>query len=345
MEIICLKRPMARPLRIEYPGAYYHVMNRGNRREDILLTDKDRQVFLDGLADSCEIYSITLITYVLMSNHFHLLVQTPKANLSEFMRHFLVTYTVRFNRRNGRAGHVFQGRFKSLLVDEDEYLLPLSRYIHLNPIRTSRFKDADFQTKSEYLKKYPWSTFPGYCYLRKRNKNIDYGWLLSTYFGEDTAKGRRQCREYVYQAIEGKIENPFEEVVHQSILGDQDFVEWVRQKLPRKGQREVPSLKKLQHHISVERIIGEVAKAGNAQAEDLRGRKTKLKDLRQMAMELSYRYSNYKQKEIGAIFGVDYSTVSQSRSRLKTKLKSNRKLKNQFHRIREQINKLSNPKI
>jgi hypothetical protein len=169
--------------------------------------------------------------------------------------------------------------------------------------------------------------------------------LLSTYFGEDTAKGRRQCREYVYQAIEGKIENPFEEVVHQSILGDQDFVEWVRQKLPRKGQREVPSLKKLQHHISVERIIGEVAKAGNAQAEDLRDRKTKFKDLRQMAMELSYRYSNYKQKEIGAIFGVDYSTVSQSRSRLKTKLKSNRKLKNQFHRIREQINKLSNTKI
>ena len=144
--------------------------------------------------------------------------------------------------------------------------------------------------------------------------------MLSTYFGEDTAKGRRQFREYVYHAMEGEIENPFEEVVHQSILGDKDFVEWVRQKLPRKGQREIPSLKKFQHHISVERIIGEVAKAGNAQAEDLRGRKTKFKDLRQMAMELSYRYSNYKQKEIGAVFGVDYSTVSQSRSRLITKL-------------------------
>ena len=138
-----------------------------------------------------------------MSNHFHLLVQTPQANLSEFMRHFLVTYTVRFNRRNGRTGHVFQGRFKSLLVDEDEYLLPLSRYIHLNPIRTSQFKDADFPTKSEYLKEYPWSTFPGYCYLRKRNKNIDYDWFLSTYFGGDTAKGRRHCREYVFNTIEG----------------------------------------------------------------------------------------------------------------------------------------------
>jgi chromosomal replication initiation ATPase DnaA len=149
----------------------------------------------------------------------------------------------------------------------------------------------------------------------------------------------------VYHAIEGEIENPFDEVVHQSILGTQDFVEWVRQKLPRKGQREIPSLKKLQHHISVELIIGEVAKAGNAQADDLRDRKTKLKDLRQMAMELSYRYSNDKQKEIGAIFGVDYSTVSQSRARLKTKLKSSRKLKKQFHRIQEHIDKLSNSKI
>jgi len=149
-------------------------MNRGNRGEDIFLTDKDRQLFVDGLADSCDTYNVRLIAYVLMPNHFHLLVQTPQANLSEFMRHFLVTYTVRFNRRNGHTGHVFQGRFKSLLVDEDEYLLPLSRYIHINPIRTSEFNNADFQTKSVHLKTYPWSTFPGYCYLRKRNEHFDY---------------------------------------------------------------------------------------------------------------------------------------------------------------------------
>ena len=336
---------MARPLRIQYPGAYNHVMNRGNRGEDIFLTDKDRQVFVDGLADSCETFNVQLIAYVLMSNHFHLLVQTPQANLSEFMRHFLVTYTVRFNRRNGRTGHVFQGRFKSLLVDEDEYLLPLSRYIHLNPIRTSQFKNADVQTKCAYLKTYHWSTFPGYCYLRKRNKNIDYGWFLGTYFGEDTAKSRRRCREYVNCAIEDEIENPFEEVVHQSILGAADFVDWVRQKLPRQGQREVPSLRKLQQDISVESIIEEVAKAGNAQVDDLRDRKTKLKDLRQIAMELSYRYSNCKQTEIGMIFGVDYSTVSQSRARLKAKLKSSHKLKKQFDLIQIQIDHLSKTKI
>jgi putative transposase len=336
---------MARPLRIQYPGAYYHVMNRGNRREDIFITDQDRQVFLDALADSCETYHIRLISYVLMFNHFHLLVQTPQANLSEFMRHFLVTYTVRFNRRNGRTGHVFQGRFKSLLVDEDEYLLPLSRYIHLNPIRTRRLEKAEVSEKCENLKKYPWSSFPGYCYLRKRTKHIDYGWFLSTYFGEDTAKSRRRFCGYVYQAIEAEIENPFEDVVHQTILGAQDFVDWVKQKLPRKGQREIPSLNKLHHDMPVERIIAEVAKAGNVNAQDLQDRKTKLKDLRRMAMELCYRYSNDKQKEIGAIFGVDYSTVSQNRVRLKTKLKSNRKLEKQYDRILIRIDKLSNPKI
>jgi len=121
---------MARALRIDYPGAYYHVMNRPNSGQDIFVVDRDRVSFLEGLEDSCEIYGVKVIAYVLMSNHFHLIVQTEQANLSEFMRHFLVTYTVRFNRRRDRTGHVFQGRYKSLLVQQDEYLLPLSRYIH-----------------------------------------------------------------------------------------------------------------------------------------------------------------------------------------------------------------------
>ncbi len=98
---------MARTLRIQYLAAYNHVMNRGNRREDIFETDQDRQVFLDTLADSCESFRIKLIAYVSMPNYFHLLIQKSQANLSQFMRHFLVSYTVRFNRRNGRSGHVF----------------------------------------------------------------------------------------------------------------------------------------------------------------------------------------------------------------------------------------------
>ena len=257
------------------------------------------------------------------------------------MRHLLVTYTVRFNRRHGRSGHVFQGRFKSLLVEADEYLLPLSRYIHLNPIRPGQFQNTDIQNKSDYLTKYPWSTFPGYCYLRKRDKSIDYGWLLNTYFGEDSAQGRRRYRAYVQQGTEGEIENPFKEVVHQSILGNQSFVKWVKKKLPRKDQREIPSLRKLQHDISAAHIIEEVARVGQVQTKDLLDRKTRLKELRQIAIELSYRYSNEKQAAIGAVFGVDYSTVSQSRARLRAKLKSSRKLNKQFKQIKEQVLNLS----
>ena len=336
---------MARPLRIEFPGAYYHVMNRGNHRDDIFITDSDRNIFLAGLADSCETFSVNLIAYVLMPNHFHLLLQTPLENLSEFMRHFSVTYTVRFNRRHNRTGHVFQGRFKSLLVQEDEYLLPLSRYIHLNPIRTSRFKSSDFKKSSEYLAEYPWSSLPGYCYVRKRNKKFDYKWLLETYFGEDSAKGRKRYRVYVFRAIESEVENPFDKVVHQSILGNQSFVDWVKDKLPGNGQREMPSLHKLQHEIPVENILEIVAADGNIEPAELRQRKTKAKELRQMAIELCYRYSIHNQKEIGVIFGVDYSTVSQNRIRLKAKLESNRKAKKQFDRIKGMILNLSKLKI
>ncbi len=333
---------MARPLRIELAGGYYHVMNRGNNRQDIFLIDKDRKAFLEALADSCEIYDVKLIAYVLMSNHFHLLVHTARANLSEFMRHFLVTYTVRFNRRNRRSGHVFQGRFKSLLVEADEYLLPLSRYIHLNPIRTYQFKNADLRTKAENLKKYPWSSFTGYCYLRKRNQSFDYSWLLNTYFSQDNLNGRRQYREYVFKGIEGEIENPFKNVFHQSILGTQSFVQWVKKKLPRRESREVPALRGIQRNLSADQVVDTVSKFCGVEPEEVLNRKTKSKHLRQMTMELCYRHSNLRQKQIGKMFGVDYSTVSVNRSRLKNKLESNHKLKKQFDQIQKEILNLSN---
>ena len=250
---------MARPLRIEVAGGFHHVMNRGNNRQDIFLSDKDCQGFLEALTDSCEIYHVNLMAYVLMTNHFHQLLHTTRANLSEFMRHFQVTYTVRFNRRHHRLGHVFQGRFKSLLVEADEYLLPLSRYIHLNPIRVRRLKKANVRSKAWHLKKYPWSSFAGYCHLRKRQQGLDYSWLLNTYFGGDNSQGRRQYREYVLKGIDGEIENPFEDVLHQSILGTPEFVERVKEKLPRTDSREVPALRSLQRNLSMDQVVRAVS--------------------------------------------------------------------------------------
>lgn len=126
---------MARQLRIEFNGAFYHITSRGNLRERIFFDDGDRRTFLEILKRTKERYGYLLHTYVLMDNHYHLLIETPKANLSQIMQNINTSYTVYINKRYQRSGHLFQGRFKGTIVDKDAYLVTLSRYIHLNPVR------------------------------------------------------------------------------------------------------------------------------------------------------------------------------------------------------------------
>jgi putative transposase len=152
---------MARPLRIDYADAYYHVTCRGNERREIFRGDQDRRAFLERVQRSLEIYGVRLHCYVLMSNHFHLVVQTPKANLSEFMRHLNVSYTGYYNRRHQRVGHLFQGRFKAVVVEADSYLLELSRYVHLNPVRVGAVKRKDLREQLAHLRGYRWSSLRG----------------------------------------------------------------------------------------------------------------------------------------------------------------------------------------
>ena len=126
---------MARPLRIEFPGATYHVTARGDRREDIFVDDADRASLLNVLALGLQRFDAVALAYCLMGNHYHFVLQTRQANLSRLMRHVNGVYTQRFNRRHGKVGHLFQGRFKAILVDTDAYLLTLCRYVELNPVR------------------------------------------------------------------------------------------------------------------------------------------------------------------------------------------------------------------
>ncbi len=147
---------MPRPLRIQFDNAYYHVINRGLDKRDIFLNDKGHQIFLEILAESCETFGVMVHAYCLMSNHYHLLLQTPKGNLSKFMQRINGLYTRRFNKFVGGDGPIFRGRFKSKLVEEERYLLTLSRYIHRNPI--------DF-VKS--LADYRWSSYPAYLGLNE----------------------------------------------------------------------------------------------------------------------------------------------------------------------------------
>jgi putative transposase len=139
---------MARPLRIEFPGALYHVTARGNARQDIFLDDEDRQRFLGVLARGVSRFHLLLHAYCLMENHFHLVVETPEANLSKAMRQLNGVYTQAFNRRHKRVGHVLQGRFKAIVVDRDSYLLELCRYVVLNPVSMALNDSAPFSEEA-----------------------------------------------------------------------------------------------------------------------------------------------------------------------------------------------------
>ena len=140
---------MSRPLRIQYPHAWYHVMNRGRRGEDVFTGKKDYNAFIDLLKELVEDYNVNIAAYCLISNHYHLLVQTPEANISRAMRHLNGVYTQRFNKINDCDGQLFRGRFKSILVDADSYLLELLRYIHRNPLESGMVDN---------INKYPWSS-------------------------------------------------------------------------------------------------------------------------------------------------------------------------------------------
>ncbi|MDP2269071.1 MAG: transposase, partial [Deltaproteobacteria bacterium] len=168
---------MARPLRIEYPGAFYHITARGNEQKDIFRDDKDRERFLGYLETAVGRYKAVIHVYCLMSNHYHLLLSTPEGNLSQIMRHINGGYTTWFNKRHNRYGHLFQGRYKAILVDADPYAGELSRYIHLNPVRAGMVRQPE---------QYQWASYTAYSGRAKIPRWLTTDWLLQ-YFGQKPA--------------------------------------------------------------------------------------------------------------------------------------------------------------
>ena len=220
---------MARPLRIEFPGALYHVTARGNARQAIFLDDQDRRRFLDVLARVVSRFHLVLHAYCLMDNHFHLVVETPEANLSKAMRQLNGVYTQAFNRRHGRVGHVLQGRFQAIVVDRDSYLLQLCRYVVLNPVRARRTRQPDT---------YPWSSYRATGGLVPAPPFLTVDWLLSQ-FGRQRLPAQRKYRAFVAEGM-GE-DSPWEHVQGQVLLGSERFVERLRPRLQEKrALKEIP---------------------------------------------------------------------------------------------------------
>ena len=224
---------MSRPLRLEFPDALYHLTSRGDRREDIYEDDTDRRNFLEVLSSVIEQLNWECYAYCLMRNHYHLLVQTPDANLSKGMRQLNGVYTQTYNRRHNKTGHLFQGRYKSILVDEESYLLELSRYIVLNPVKAGMVERVDQWKWSSYQATVGEAVAPEWL-------AIDY--LLSQ-FSVQRKTAIRKYKTFVQDGLKrGSI---WSELNNQIYLGDQDFINRVQQNLgENKKYLQIPKIQK-----------------------------------------------------------------------------------------------------
>jgi len=214
---------MARKPRVQFDGAYYHVTARGNRRQAIFDDDRDRLRFLETLGQACDRYGLVVHGYCLMPNHYHLLVQTPRGNLSQAIGWLQVTYSVRFNRRHGRAGHLVQGRFKAHLIDADDYARQLVRYVHLNPVRPRDRRKPVPAERREYFEAYRWSSHRAYAGTAAEVPAwLSLEWLsywLESSRQRTAAAARRQYRRDIAGAFGEAIESPLAQLRGGLVLG------------------------------------------------------------------------------------------------------------------------------
>ena len=329
---------MARPLRIQYPGAYYHVTCRGNERKAIFRSDSDRKLFLAQLHRSLDIFNVTLLAYACMPNHFHLLVTTPEGNLSEFMRHFNLSYTAAFNRKYRRSGHLYQGRYKSFLVDADNYLLEVSRYIHLNPMRMK--SDENLNQRWANLRESDQTSLPGYLIKKNRMPSVNYRIVLD-YIGGDNPKGHKNYDRFLEEGVKHPPEHPLKSGMVPGIIGGEDFVCEIKKKLGLKGSlhREQPQTRQISKVFSPEAFITIFSRAVAKERDELLSRGKQSVE-RAMLMELLYRYCRMTQPEIGRLVGgIDYSAVSQSRKRFRLKMEKDEALRKRYQAVVDKISK------
>lgn len=329
---------MARPLRIQFPGALYHIMCRGNKGNNIFLDDDDRHKFLFLLTESIHIYEATLFAYVLMHNHFHLILRTHRPNVSELMRRFNICYTGWFNYHHGTYGHLYQGRYKSVLVDADNYLLVLSRYIHLNPLRLASSPHADYRSLWHTLLQYSWSTLPGYIKTNSTVDSVDYDFILRM------ANGRRSYQRFMINGLKKEDANPLDDTKYQMILGSESFVKRIKDRYTESGSsREQPALRKMkQKPIIPDIIINYVSEHTGISRQSLLNPHHN-GTARGMLSELLYRFSALKLREIGRLLAIDYSSVYKCRHRLKVDMKKKKETARLYKILERKVkNHLSN---
>lgn len=276
---------MARPLRIEFPGAIYHVTSRGNARAAIFKADADRELFLEVLRQVTERFNWLCHAYCLMDNHYHLMIETPDGNLAAGMRQLNGVYTQRFNRRHRRVGHVFQGRFKAILVDRDSYLLELCRYVVLNPVRARMARRAG---------DYRWSSYRATAGMSDAPSFLTCDWVLSQ-FAQTKAIAQRKYREFVKAGV--GMNSPWGKLKGQILLGTEVYIQKIKPLLARQAHlREIPRAQRFANRPGLEIALA-------------RG-KLYSKAKRDQAIRAAHIKYGYTLTEIGGHLGLHYTTVS-----------------------------------
>ena len=300
---------MSRSLRIEYPGAFYHITARGNERKAIFRAKENYEKFISYLESATQRYGAQIHCFCLMPNHYHLLLETPWGNLHTILHHLNTSYTNYFNAKTRRAGHLLQGRYHAILVEKDSYALELSRYIHLNPVRARLVSDPA---------RYSWSSYSIYIGMGK-----GCGWLEKRFILNQISTKERRAQKgyekYVKEGARQKMDHPLEKVVGSTLLGSDGFIEWVRAKWIEKKDisRDVPALRRLARWPDLSTILRQTRKVfGSGTAES-----------RRVALYLSHRLSGASLREVGKFFGgIGPSAVTQNTRRFGVRLAEDRGL-------------------
>ncbi len=297
---------MSRPLRISYPGAFYHVTSRGNEKKNVFLSDQDRKKFIEYIEPANEKYGAIIHCYCLMSNHYHLLLETPRGNLPRIMHQINASYTTYFNCKRSRSGHLFQGRYKAILVDKDEYIIELSRYIHMNPVRAKMIENPW---------DYKWSSCSIYVGAREVPAWLETGAVLGS-FGKDP------FRAYKAFVVKENDFEPYRYVHASSILGSEGFLSRIQKHIRVENFRDVTASRKAVMKPTLEMIT----KAAN----DL----PRKNDARKMSLYLAQTLG-YSLREIGDYFDMKPAAVSQSNLRFKQVMKRDPKTRKAVDEIRK----------
>ena len=308
---------MARPVRIEYPGAVYHVVCRGNNRQAVFRDDHDRERYLEKLSVYCEDKRVEVLCYCLLTNHVHLVLETPQGNLSKMMQPFQTSCTVYFNKRHGRSGHVFEQRYKAFLVDRDNYLLEVSRYVHLNPVAARLV---------ERPARYRWSSYGSYL-KGKGIAGLKCARLLGYFAGR---KGRQieQYRDFVESGLGGKEKAAELAVRKQAFIGDEEFEE--------AAKRKALGVAAVERSYSLKRIAQAVCRVTGVSQDDVKHsrRREEVQRARELLCYVSRRHGTVSLTELSAFLGVkELSTPSHALRRAERRLTEDRGFRRQLEQV------------